>query len=34
LLSLEATRVLNLHFDDIGLVVDVAPQWRRPRCSQ
>lgn len=34
LLGLEATRVLNLHFDDTGLVVDVAPQWHRPRCSQ
>jgi transposase len=34
LLGLEATRVLNLKFDDTGLVVDVAPRWRRPRCSQ
>jgi transposase len=34
LLGLEETRVLNLSFDDDGLVVDVAPQWRRSRCSQ
>lgn len=34
LLGLEETRVLDLHFDDTGLVVDVAPQWRLPRCSE
>lgn len=34
LLGLEATRVLDVSFDESGLVVDVAPAWRRPRCSQ
>ena len=34
LLGLEETRVLDLHFDDTGLVVDVAPRWHLPRCSE
>jgi transposase len=33
LLGLEGTRVLDVTFDAEGLVVDVAPTWRRPRCS-
>jgi transposase len=33
LLGLEGTRVLDVSFDEVGLVVDVAPSWRRPRCS-
>jgi transposase len=33
LLGLEGTRVLDVNFDEAGLVVDVAPTWRRPRCS-
>lgn len=33
LLGLEETRVLAVNFDEVGLVVDVAPSWRRPRCS-
>jgi len=33
LLGLEETRVLNASFDNDGLVVDVAPAWRRGRCS-
>lgn len=33
LLGLEETRVLDVKFDDDGLVVDVAPTWRDPRCS-
>lgn len=34
LLGLEETRVLDVSFDELGLVVDVAPTWRRPRCSE
>lgn len=34
LLGLEETRVLDASFDGVGLVVDVAPTWRRPRCSE
>lgn len=34
LLGLEGTRVLDVNFDDLGLVVDVAPTWRRGRCSE
>ena len=34
LLGLEETRVLDVSFDEVGLVVDVAPTWRRPRCSE
>jgi transposase len=33
LLGLEETRVLDAGFDQDGLVIDVAPSWRRPRCS-
>jgi transposase len=33
LLGLEGIRVLDVNFDDEGLVVDVAPTWRRGRCS-
>jgi transposase len=33
LLALEYTRVVNCEFDDEGLVIDVAPTWRKPRCS-
>lgn len=33
LLGLEETRVLNASLDHEGLVVDVAPTWRRGRCS-
>lgn len=34
LLGLEETRVLDVNFDEAGLVVDVAPTWRLPRCSE
>jgi transposase len=34
LLGLEETRVRDASFDDVGLVIDVAPSWRRPRCSE
>jgi transposase len=34
LLGLEGIRVRAIHFDDLGLVADVAPTWRRPRCSE
>jgi len=34
LLGLEETRVLDVNFDEAGLVVDVAPTWRKPRCSE
>lgn len=34
LLGLEETRVLNVSFDEEGVVVDVAPTWRLPRCSE
>lgn len=34
LLGLEETRVLDVNFDEVGLVVDVAPTWRSPRCSE
>jgi transposase len=33
LLGLEETRVLDVNLDDVGVVVDVAPTWRLPRCS-
>lgn len=33
LLGLEGTRVLDVDFEQEGLVVDVAPTWRRGRCS-
>ena len=33
LMGLEDTRVVDVGFDADGLVVDVAPIWRRPRCS-
>lgn len=34
LLGLEGIRVLDVTFDEEGLVVDVAPTWRRARCSE
>ena len=34
LLGLEGTRVRDVHFDEGGLVADVAPTWQRPRCSE
>ena len=34
LLGLEDTRVIDVGFDVAGLVIDVAPTWRRPRCSE
>lgn len=34
LLGLEGTRVCNVHFDEGGLVAEVAATWRRPRCSE
>jgi transposase len=34
LLGLEGTRVLDVDFEQEGLVVDVAPTWRRGRCSE
>lgn len=34
LLGLEGTRVLDVSFDEMGLVIDVAPRWRRGRCSE
>lgn len=34
LLGLEGVRVCDVHFDEEGLVVDVAPTWRRGRCSE
>jgi transposase len=34
LLGLEGTRVRDVHFDETGLVADVAPTWQRPRCSE
>lgn len=34
LLGLEGLRVRDASFDEVGLVVDVAPTWRRPRCSE
>lgn len=34
LLGLEDTLVVDVAFDEEGLVVDVRPRWRRPRCSQ
>ena len=33
LLGLEYTRVLGCSFEDDGLVMDIAPTWRTPRCS-
>ncbi len=34
LVGLEGTGVLDVNFDEFGLVVDVAPTWRRGRCSE
>lgn len=34
LLGLEETRVTDVNFDETGLVVGVAPSWRRARCSE
>jgi transposase len=34
LLGLEGTRVLDVNFDEEGLVIDVSPTWRRGRCSE
>lgn len=34
LLGLEGTRVLDVNFEEEGLVIDVAPTWRRGRCSE
>lgn len=34
LLGLEGTRVVDVTFDELGLVIDVAPTWRRGRCSE
>lgn len=34
LLGLNDTRVLHVSFDGEGLIVDVAPTWTRPRCSE
>jgi len=34
LLGLEDTRVVDVSFDEEGLVVDIKPTWRRPRCSE
>ena len=34
LLGLEDTRVRDVSFVDASLVVDVAPTWRKPRCSK
>ena len=34
LLGLEGTRVRDVQFDETGLVADVAPTWKRPRCSE
>ena len=34
LLGLKSMRVRDVSFDEEGLVVDVAPTWRRPRCSE
>jgi transposase len=34
LLGLEGTRVLDVNFDEEGLVLDVAPTWQRGRCSE
>ena len=33
ILSLDHTCVVDFEFDGTGLLVDVAPTWRRPRCS-
>lgn len=33
LLGLEYTRVIDCSFVDDGLMIDVAPTWRQPRCS-
>ena len=33
LVGLEYTRAINCEFTNDALVVDVAPTWRRPRCS-
>ena len=34
LLGLEGTRVTDVNFDELGLVIDVAPRWQRGRCSE
>jgi len=34
LLGLEGTRVTDVNFEEFGLVIDVAPTWRRGRCSE
>jgi transposase len=34
LLALQHTRVLGFEFDQEGLVIDVAPSFRRPRCGE
>lgn len=34
LLGLKSTRVRNVSFDEESLVVDVAPTWKDPRCSE
>lgn len=34
LLGLKETRVVDVSFDVAGVVVDVAPTWRLPRCSE
>lgn len=34
LLGLEDTRIVDATFDDEGLVIDVEPAWRRPRCQK
>jgi Transposase and inactivated derivatives len=34
LLGLEGTRVVDVTFNDDGLVAEVAPTWRRARCSE
>ena len=34
LLGLEGTRVVDVNFDEAGLVVDVVPTWRHARCSE
>jgi hypothetical protein len=33
LLGLEETSVVDVGFNEAGLVIDIAPTWRRPRCS-
>jgi len=33
LLGVDQTSIQNIHHDDEGLVVEVAPTWHRPRCG-